>query len=48
MLNTLHDRYFAGYAQTQANCNAIFAVCKGTITHKKRAKFQDGGTHLRT
>ena len=20
MLNTLHDRYFAGYAQTQANC----------------------------
>ena len=21
MLNTLHDRYFAGYAQTQANCN---------------------------
>ena len=27
MLNTLHDRYFAGYAQTQANCNAMFDVC---------------------
>ena len=28
MLNTLHDRYFAGYAQTQTNCNAMFDVCK--------------------
>ena len=26
MLNMLHDRYFAGYAQTQANCNAMFDV----------------------
>ena len=31
MLNTLHDRYFAGYAQTQANCNAMFDVCKRTF-----------------
>ena len=30
MLNTLHDRYFAGYAQTQTNFNAMFDVCKGT------------------
>ena len=29
MLNTLHDRYFAGYAQTQANYSAMFDVCKG-------------------
>ena len=26
MLNTLHERYFAGYAQTQANCDAMFDV----------------------
>ena len=31
MLNTLHDRYFTGYAQTQANCNAMFDVCKRTF-----------------
>ena len=31
MLNTLHDRYFAGYAQTLANCNAMFDVCKRTF-----------------
>ena len=31
MLNTLHDRYFAGYAQTQANFNATFDVCKRTF-----------------
>ena len=31
MLNTLNDRYFAGYAQTQANCNAMFDVCKRTF-----------------
>ena len=30
MLNTLHDRYFTGYAQTQTNCNAMFDVCKRT------------------
>ena len=30
MLNMLHDRYFAGYAQTQTNCNAMFDVCKRT------------------
>ena len=30
MLNTLHDRYFAGYAQTQTNCNVMFDVCKRT------------------
>ena len=27
MLNTLNDRYFAGYAQTQASCNGMFDVC---------------------
>ena len=31
MLNTLHDRYYAGYAQAQANCNAMFDVCKRTF-----------------
>ena len=30
MLNTLHDRHFAGYAQTQTNCNAMFDVCQRT------------------
>ena len=30
MLNTLRDRYFAGYAQTQTNCKAMFDVCKRT------------------
>ena len=28
MLNMLHDRYFAGYAQTQADCNVMFDVYK--------------------
>ena len=31
MLNTLHELYFAGYAQTQANCDAMFDVCKRTF-----------------
>ena len=31
MLNTLHDRYLAGYAQIQVNCYAMFDVCKRTL-----------------